>query len=442
MYGKSGAGGARRLGGLMMTFDPLFDPAIVEDPYAYYEELRESDPVHLLEGTSTYLVTRLDLIHHVVGDPETFSSNTNAFLHVAADGTPELRDALGDEPASGVSDVAVLATADPPKHTQQRRVLSPLLTKGALARREQQFRQLVDGTLDDALATERVEWMSAIAEPLPSVMVARLLGLGDDIWPFLKETGFASVEQIGGFVSDDRRLELRDMMTRLGPVADAYMAARDGGPVDPETVLGVVSNAVGTGDMDDIEAIGTLMLIVSAGTESTTSLLGTAAHILASRSDLQQQLRADPDLIETFVEEVVRIDPPFRGHYRRVTRDTTLHGVDIPAGARVILVWPAANRDPRGFQGPEEIRLDRVSPRQHVGFGWGIHLCVGAPLARLEARVTLERLLARTSSFSVDPAGGALRHHRSLMIRRLVELPLLLTPNTPRPAQDRSVAAR
>jgi cytochrome P450 len=103
VYGKSGAASGALGGGLMTTTDPLFDPAIVEDPYAYYAELRENDPVHLLEGTSTYLVTRLDLIHQVVGDPGTFSSNTNAFLHLAADGTPKLRDALGDEPASGMS---------------------------------------------------------------------------------------------------------------------------------------------------------------------------------------------------------------------------------------------------------------------------------------------------------------------------------------------------
>ena len=410
----------------METSEQLFDQSVVENPYDYYAELRERDPVHRVAGTDAYLVTRLDLIHEVVADPTTYSSNTNAFLHVDSNGRASLRDALGQAVENDLSDVEVLATADPPKHAKQRRILTPLFTKTALANREAEFRAIVDLALDPHLDTGRVEWMRSIAEPLPSVMVARLLGLEDDVAEFLKETGFASVEQIGGFVDDDRRLELRDLMTRLGPVGDAYTQARASDEPCPGTVVGVVAAAVAAGEMDDLEAIGTLMILVSAGTESTTSLLGSAARLLAENADLQQELREDGDLIEPFIEEVLRVEPPFRGHYRKVTRSTSLGGAELPVGARVILVWPAANHDPAGFHAPDEIRLDRPAPRQHVGFGWGIHLCLGAPLARMEARITLERLLARTTHVRLRTDAPDLRHHRSLMIRRLVELPLVL----------------
>lgn len=411
----------------MSVVDPLFDPAVVEDPYGYFAELCDRDPVHLVEGTGTYLVCRLDLIHQVVGDTATFSSNSNAFLALASDGRPCLLDALGDEPAPEIQSMSIIATADPPVHTRQRRVLTGLFSRRSIDGRESEVRSLVDETLSPFLECGHVEWMGDVAEHVPAVMIARILGVPDSAAPFLKETGFATVEQIGGFATEDRRHELRDLMTRLGPLGEAYERARRGGDVDPDTILAACVDAVEAGGLDDLEAIATLMLIVSAGTESTTSLLGGGARLLAEDQRLQDRLRADPALIANFVEEVCRLDPPFRGHYRRVTQDTTLGGTAIPAGSRLVLVWPAANRDPAGFDDPLEVRLDRPAPRQHVGFGWGIHLCLGAPLARLEARVTFERLLAQTENISVDGA-GRLEHHRSLMIRRLVELPLRLDP--------------
>lgn len=405
--------------------DPLFDPAVVEDPHGYFADLRASDPVHLVEGTGTFLVTRMDLIHEVVADTATYSSNSNAFLAMGVDGAPCLLDALGDEPAPEIDGMAIIATADPPVHSRQRKVLTGLFSRRSIDGREDEVRSLIDRILTPFLDAGRVEWMADVAEDLPAVMIARLLGVPDTAAPFLKETGFATVEQIGGFATEDRRGELRDLMTRLGPLGEEYERVRSGGEISSDTVLGACVEAVETGELDDLEAIATLMLIVSAGTESTTSMLGAGARILAQDGELQAQLRAEPGLIANFVEEVCRLDPPFRGHYRRTRTDTVLGDTTVPAGSTVVLVWPAANRDPDAYVDPLDLRLDREAPRQHVGFGWGIHLCLGAPLARLEGRVVFEQLLARTRRFTVV-GDGDLRHHRSLMIRRLLELPLLL----------------
>ena len=149
-------------------------------------------------------------------------------------------------------------------------------------------------------------------------------------------------------------------------------------------------------------------------------------RILAERADLQSQLRSDPSLVPTFVEEACRFDPPFRGHYRTVKEDVELEGTTVPAGSHLVLVWPATNRDPAVYDHPDEVRLDRPNPRHHVGFGWGIHLCMGAPLARVEAKVAIETLLCQTRSFQVDPDAPPLQHHLNLMVRRLVSLPLVL----------------
>jgi cytochrome P450 len=219
---------------------------------------------------------------------------------------------------------------------------------------------------------------------------------------------------------------LLDKMMELGAVIEGFAAARATAEPDQSTLIGVCAAAVGNGDLDEMEALGILGLILSAGGESTTSLLGTGVRILAQDAELQDRLRREPELIPAFVEEACRVEPPFRGHYRRVLTDTSLGGVELPAGSRLVLVWPAANRDPETYDQADVLDVDRPNPRQHMGFGWGIHLCIGAPLARLEARVTFERLLARTSSFSVQAPSSSLRHHRSLMVRRLVELPLTL----------------
>lgn len=404
--------------------DPLFDPEVVQDPYGYYAGLREQDPVHEIPGTGTFLVTRLGLIHEVVAQPTVYSSRSSRFLYIEAGGGAALR---GVGPIGTGDDVsAILATADPPDHTRHRRVVSRRLSAGAMQALEPDFRRLVDGTLDEPLHTGRIEWMGQVAEPLPMVMVARILGVPDELAPRLKDQGYAAVEAIGGFASEDRLAELGERITDVGPVAQMFTAARSGEGCDPSTLIGICAKAVDDGELSELEAFALLFILVAAGGESTTSLVGTGARILAVRPDLQARLRSDPELIPTFVEEACRFDPPFRGHYRHVLADTELGGVAIPAGSTLVLCWPAANRDDEVFPGADQIDLDRPNPRRHVGFGWGIHLCLGAPLARIEARVAFERLLGRTSAFAIDPSAPPQRYHDSLMIRRLTSLPLVL----------------
>jgi cytochrome P450 len=412
--------------GSVTAVDPLFDPAVVEAPYDYFARLRDLEPVHEVDGTGAFLVTRMDLVHEVIADTSTYSSDTVRFLHLDEGGRPELWSATS-EMVAGLDVPMVLATADPPDHTRQRRVLNRLFTKSAIEAREREVRDLVDRLLEPHLDRGMIEWMADAAIPLPAVVLSRLLGLADEAADFVRDFGYASGEQISGFASEARCREIQSIIADLGPVADAYGQARAVAEPDEDTVIGVCARSVSNGELDDIEALITLLLLVSAGSESTTSLIGTGAAILARDQELQTQLRADPTLIENFVEEACRIDPPFRGHYRRVTKDTVLAGVNLPAESRVVLVWPAANRDASAFKNPEVINVERDAPRRHVGFGWGIHLCLGAPLARLEARVAFEQLLARTSRFELALPAEDLEHRQSLLIRRLVELPLRLS---------------
>jgi cytochrome P450 len=167
------------------------------------------------------------------------------------------------------------------------------------------------------------------------------------------------------------------------------------------------------------------MVLVGAGAETTTSLIGIAIGLLAERPDLQDRLRADVTRVPAFIEEVLRFDSPFRYHPRTAARTVELDGVKIPEGALVVLLWSAANRDGSVFERPDELLLDRTNTHLHFGFGRGVHHCVGAPLARLEARVVLTRLLERTTSFERD-AHRTQEWADSIWIHRHDQLPLVM----------------
>ena len=171
-------------------------------------------------------------------------------------------------------------------------------------------------------------------------------------------------------------------------------------------------------------ALYMMVTLFSAGGESTASLIGSAAWVLATRPDAQRQVRAQPELLGAFLEEVLRYEPPFRGHYRHVVHDTTLGGYDLAAGSRLLLLWGAANRDPSHFDEPDDFRLDRgVEGKGHITFGKGAHFCVGAALARLEARIVLAHLLDHTSTLAASDIG---RWLPSLLVRRLERLELTI----------------
>jgi len=403
--------------------DALFDPEVVQEPFDYYRQLRTTDPVHeVVQGTFT--VTRMDLIHEVVNNTAVYSSTATAFLHKGGWPDAGLRPLVPDVDA----DIpGIIATADPPAHERQRKVLAKKFSTTSIRALEPAFRALVTEAISEASADGRFEWMSQLAEPLPMVMVARLLGFGDEDAPALKRLGYSMVERIGGFASEERMQQLEAAsVDDLAPVVDAYIEARGGSDAYGDGIISTVARAVDDGDLDDVEAMGILTVLVAAGGESTTSLLGTTVRNLAERADLQDRLRRDPVLIPTFIEEALRYDPPFRGHYRIVTRDTVLADKSIPAGSHVVLMWPAANRDELTYDRPDDFVVDRPNARYHVGFGWGIHLCIGAPLARLEAKVAIEELLTATRGVRLDPDALPLRYHPSLLVRRLEALPLVL----------------
>jgi cytochrome P450 len=410
-----------------MSDQCVFDPETVADPHPYFAQLRHDDPVHRVDGTDLYLVTRIDLVKQIVADTDTFSNHYLGFLQRGEEGPPYIRPIAAqtddDAPAQWV-----LATADPPDHGRHRRVLQTHLSANAVETLVPTMRQFATELFTSGVRDGRIEWMKSCAELLPMRVVAQLLELAESAIPRMLEFGYASGERIGGLASLERLEELDQLQFSESAmfVLEAYEAARTRG--QSASLIGDVVAAVDQGEINETEALALLALVVIAGGESTTSLIGSATLLLARSPDIQRQLRDAPALIPAFVEEALRLEPSFRNHYRLVTRDTEIAGIPIPRGAHVALTWPAANRDPGAFPQPDALRLDRPNPRTHVGFGWGIHLCVGAHLARAEARVAIETLLAHSSWVQLDPQTAPPEYIPNLMIRRLQELHLSITP--------------
>jgi len=394
----------------------LLDASVIDDPYAFYRRLVAEAPVWCVPDTEIVIVSSYDAVTEVVSRVEDFSSNLHALLYRGELGTPEL---LPFE-AGGLQ---TLAIADPPVHTAHRNTVFPELVARRMAALRPDIDALADEHLAKALPRQRLEVMNDLANAIPIRVVSQLIGFRAADPVRLLTAAFDSTAMLAATKSLD---EIQATMGRsaeiMSWIGDQLQRSVDRGG---DGIVGVIGAAVAAGDLEFGAGLVIMHTLLSAGGESTTSLLGNAIHMLALDPELQARLRDQPQLVTPFIEEALRLESPFRYHLRHATRTTEVHGVPIAAGSTVLLFWGAANRDPAEYDRPDDVVLDRPAPKHHLAFGRGIHFCVGAPLARLEAQIVLPQLLARTEHFALDPDHPPARVD-SLMVRRFSTLPLVV----------------
>ncbi|MFE3444670.1 cytochrome P450 [Nocardia sp. NPDC059180] len=398
----------------------IFGPAFLDDPYPTYRMLGEQAPVWRVPGTDFFLVSTWDLVTEAATRADDFSSNLTGVMIHQADGAPLVFDMDG-----GGQAVHVLATADDPVHAAHRKLVFPFI-----GRRIRELGPLVDGMVDRIwraeLRGDRIDFATGMADRLPLGVVADLIGLPQQDVPQLLAWAYDSTEMLGGIVPEGRLAQLVGSAAELAGYLHQQFAAALSTTDDTVTsLLAVLASACRGGDLDADVAVLILLQLVGAGGESTAGLIANSARILACRTDLQHRLRAETALIPPFLDEVLRVESPFRGHHRHITRDTTLGDIDLPAGGHLLLLWGAANRDPRIFTDPDTIDLDRRNGRTTLAFGKGAHYCVGAALARMEALAAITTLLACTTEFELaedDPPQWV----PSLFVRRHATLPLVV----------------
>ena len=407
------------------------DDGLVADPYPYFDALRAQCPVRRERHHDVVMVTGYDEALEVYNDPDTFSSCLSVSGPFPGFPVPLEGDDVSDlieqhRDALPMSDQ--LPTLDPPTHTAHRGLLMRLITPKRLKENEASMWVLADRVLDSFLVGGEGEYVKGFAGPFTMLVIADLLGVPeedrDDFARVLHQapgagggvgsTGDESLghspleylyQRFSGYVEDRRREPRRDVLTRLAA------ATYPDGTVPEVTAV-----------------VRTATFLFAAGQETTARLLAAALKHLAEHPDVQDELRADRDRIPTFIDEALRIESPVKADFRLARRTTTIAGVDVKAGTPVMLLNGAANRDPERFECPAEFRVDRPNASAHIAFGRGAHSCPGGPLARAEARVSLERIFDRMGDIRLSE-----EHHGPPGDRRFAYEPTWILRGLTRP---------
>jgi len=345
-------------------WDPR-DDAVLRDQRGAYDEVRERCPVAYSEFLNWSLFRHAD-IKEVLADPATYSSASNY--------------------------LAIPNGMDPPDHTLYRQVLEPYFDAEAMASFEPRCRQIATETVQSILARDDMDIVSEFIEPFSLRSLCAYLGWPLDTWDKLQ--GWTHGNQQAAF-SRDREAGKALATEYPGYVMQALDARRtEGAAASNDLTSSLMVVEVGGKRLRD-EDIVSILRNWTAGHGTVAAGIGLVFLYLAEHQDIQQQLRNDPALLPAAIDEILRVDGPLVANRRTTTRDVEIGGRTIASGEKLTLMWIAANRDDQAFDAPNEVRLDR-DPAENFLFGWGIHVCQGAPLARLEMRVAIEELLART----------------------------------------------
>lgn len=416
-----------------MSFDPA-DPRTRQCPHPHYERMRAEDPVHWVESSQEYLVTRHDLVLEVLRDPATFSSRrTRALMPLTREELARVK-AAQDE---GHPRLPLLIAADAPDHTRHRRLVSKAFSPRAVAAREDSVRAIAARLIDTWIDRDHIEFVRDLAVPLPVKVIADALNIPHELMADFKRwsddaiVGFGDGATVDDLVAAERginelqrHLEVELDERRARPRDDLLTSLLEAriDDDDPEVA--------DTRPLSTAEVLGVVQQLVVGGNETTTKALTELMRHLADHPEQWVAVKADPERIPTIIEESLRLSSPVQGFYRSTTRDVELGGVTIPRGRKVVVLYTSANRDEALFPDPEAYAPDRQGLTDHLAFGRGPHFCLGAGLARLELRVALEELSRRLTSYSLSDRND-FRYNESFLLRGLLELHLDIVPAQP-----------
>jgi cytochrome P450 len=380
-----------------LNWDP-YDLDLDDDPYAAWGRLRDHAPVYRNDGYDFWALSRFADVEAAHKDPLTYSSARGTVL---------------ENMGSDMSALGMMIFLDPPAHTALRSLVSRALTPRRVAALEERVRSLCAEIMDPLVGTGPFDYVQQFAAQLPSRVISSLVGVPPEDQEEQRRLVDAMfhIEPGVGTMNDAARTAALALITYLGEL----VAKRTADPRDDmvsDLIRAEITDEHGHARrLTPDECTRFALLLYSAGTETVAKLLGNAAVVLAQHPSQRTELVAHPEIIPNAIEELLRFEAPSPVQGRWTTRAVTLHGVDIPQDSKVLLLTGSAGRDERAFPDPDRFDVRR-NMQHHVSFGYGVHFCIGAALARLEGRIALEETLKRFPTWEVDP-GGVTRVHTS-----------------------------
>jgi cytochrome P450 len=428
---------------LLEDRDYFTDHVILKDPYAYFEAIRAKGPIYQIPSSGLVVVTGFDEILEVLKNTNDFSSVIAPsgpaaplpFQPQGPDITPQIEahrtDIVGGD---------LVVAYDDQQHTFSRSLLTRLFTPSRLRANEQFMAEYSDQLVKDAVANGGCELIKQIATPFVTMVIADLLGV-----PAADRQIFMDAIEAGpppGSLESDDLMAQHQPLVVMGMYFAGYVQERRQEP--RADILSELSNATyPDGSMPEaLEIVRLATFLFGAGQDTSAKLLGNTMKFIVDEPGLQARLRENPALIPQLLEEVLRLEGSAKMTARLARKDTHIGELRVPAGTRVMLALSAANRDPRRWDNPQALVLDRPKIKEHLAFGRGAHVCAGAPLARAEVRIILEKFLAHTSHIELVEEKHGPRHNRnfdyeaSFIIRGLSELHIKLTPAAGAVARD------
>ncbi len=400
-------------------------------PYPIFSALRDESPIHFSDKLGTWVCTKYEDIMEILHDTDRFSSLMPTGPRDGRSGFATAMEELAADPSmaeyfqtflANAANAAVLLNADPPEHRRQRKAVNrafrPTRLRGMEPMIEEVTRELIQKIVDKGES----EFVSEFAVGLPMTIIAVALGVETDDLATFKKWSDDLVMPVGN--PDPTTEKVRDYLISLSEFNEFFGNLLQLRRQDPhEDIISDVATAEVNDEMlNEAEMLSMLQQFLVAGNETTTKLLTNLMHHLAEEDGLEERLRDDPSLIDNFIEEGLRFEAPVGGLFRMAKEDTTVGETQLREGDHIWLIFAAANRDPEMFSQPDTFSVDRENARDHLAFGHGEHFCIGAMLARLEARIAVEQILDQLENIRLIDERNNFEYEDTFVLRGLKEL--------------------